>query len=384
MGNKHSKTWRFADVNYVAASDEDRRSIFTSYCAVLNSLPTDAAAKITIMNHRLNPVDFQRNILMREQGDSQDCYRKAFNAMLKEKSAASNDLVQEKYITLSIPQRKIEDSRAYFRRVDGNLCKSFGRLDSGARAISSHDRLRIFHNFFRPGEEQHFTFDQAAAIRRGVDFRDLICPDSLSFKADHFEMGSKFGRVLFLKDYASYVGDEMISDLSDFSRSLILSIDILPVPTDEAVKEVQSQILGIETDITRWQQRQNSKNNFTANVPYELEQLRNETREFLDDLTVRDQRMMFAVVTLVHVADTLKQLDADTETLLSIGREHLCQFAVLRYQQEDGLNTVLPYGLAPGEIPADADHGEHRRAHALPCPGDPGPRRSVLWCERCK
>ncbi len=43
--------------------------------------------------------------------------------MLKEKSAASNDLVQEKYITLSIPQRKIEDSRAYFRRVDGNLCK---------------------------------------------------------------------------------------------------------------------------------------------------------------------------------------------------------------------------------------------------------------------
>lgn len=55
--------------------------------------------------------------------------------------------------------------------------------------------------------------------------------------------------------------------------------------------------------------------------------------------------MMFAVVTLVHVADTLEHLDADTETLLSIGREHLCSFAVLRYQQEDGLNTVLPYGL---------------------------------------
>lgn len=54
----------------------------------------------------------------------------------------------------------------------------------------------------------------------------------------------------------------MISDLSDFSRSLILSIDILPVPTDEAVKEVQSQILGIETDITRWQQRQNQQEQF--------------------------------------------------------------------------------------------------------------------------
>ena len=52
--------------------------------------------------------------------------------------------------------------------------------------------------------------------------------------------------------------------------------------------------------------------------------------------------MMFAVVTLVHIADSLEQLDADTDALFSIGREHLCQFSALRYQQEDGLNTVLP------------------------------------------
>ena len=103
--------------------------------------------------------------------------------------------------------------------------------------------------------------------------------------------------------------------------------------------------MGIETDITRWQQRQNDKNNFTAAVPYDLEQLRGEAKEFLSDLTERDQRMMFAVVTLVHIADSLEQLDADTDALFSIGREHLCQFSVLRYQQEDGLNTVLPYGL---------------------------------------
>ena len=352
VGNKHSRTWRFADVNYAAASNEDRRSIFLSYSAVLNSLPTDATAKINIINRRLNPVDFRRSVLMKEQEDELDKYRGEYNDILIGKAAESNDLVQEKYITLSIAQRKIEDSRAYFRRVDGNLSKNFGRLDSGARAISNYERLRLLHDFFRPGEEQYSTFDQAAAIRHGVDYKDLICPDGLQFKAGHFEMGGKFGRVLFLKEYASYIKDEMIADLSDFARNLVIAIDILPVPTDEAVKEIQQRILGVESDITRWQQRQNSKNNFTASVPYELEQLRAETKEFLDDLTVRDQRMMFAVVTLAHVADTLahvadtlEQLDADTETLLAIGREHLCQFSVLRYQQEDGLNTVLPYGL---------------------------------------
>ena len=345
VGRKHSRTWRFTDVNYAAASEDDQRGIFLSYGGVLNSLPTDAAAKVTIINRRLNPVDFERSILMKERGDGLDEYRRESNRILTQRAAESNNLVQEKYITLSIPQRKIEESRAYFRRVDANLSKSFGRLDSGARPVPNHDRLRILHDFFRPGEEQYFTFDQTAAIRRGLDFKDLICPDGMRFRASYFEMGDKVGRVLFLKDYASYIKDSMISALSDFPRNLMLSIDILPIPTDEAVREIQSRIMGIEIDITRWQQRQNDKNNFTATVPYDLEQLRGEAKEFLSDLTERDQRMMFAVVTLVHIADNLEQLDADTDALLSIGREHLCQFSVLRYQQEDGLNTVLPYGL---------------------------------------
>lgn len=55
--------------------------------------------------------------------------------------------------------------------------------------------------------------------------------------------------------------------------------------------------------------------------------------------------MLFVTVTLVHVADSKKQLDADTEALLSVGRKHICQFEVLKYQQLDGLNTALPYGL---------------------------------------
>ena len=66
--------------------------------------------------------------------------------------------------------------------------------------------------------------------------------------------------------------------------------------------------------------------------------------KFLDDLTTRDQRMMFAVLTMVHTADSKEQLDNDTEALLTTARKHLCQFAVLKYQQMDGLNTAMPFG----------------------------------------
>ena len=86
VGQKYSKTWRFSDINYAASSLDDRCSIFRSYGAVLNSLPTDATAKITIINRRLNPVDFQRTMLMPECSDGLDYYRGEYNQIILDKA----------------------------------------------------------------------------------------------------------------------------------------------------------------------------------------------------------------------------------------------------------------------------------------------------------
>ena len=104
-------------------------------------------------------------------------------------------------------------------------------------------------------------------------------------------------------------------------------------------------MLGVETNAANWQRRQNANNNFSAMLPYDLELQRKETKEFLEDLTTRDQRMMFAVLTLVHMADTKKQLDDDTEAIMTAARKKLCQLSILKWQQMDGLNTALPIGV---------------------------------------
>ena len=75
-----------------------------------------------------------------------------------------------------------------------------------------------------------------------------------------------------------------IAELTDLNRNLMMSIDIVPVPTDEAVREAESRLLGVETNITNWQRKQNQNNNFSATVPYDMEQQKKEMKEFLDDL----------------------------------------------------------------------------------------------------
>ena len=343
--NKYSKMYRFEDINYAVASRDDKEAMFLEYSELLNSLDSGATTKITINNRRLNRSDFEEQILMKMRGDDLDEYREEYNRMLMEKATGSNSIVQDKYVTISINKKSVEDARVYFSRVGADLMSKFSRLGSVCTELDATERLRIIHDFMRTGEETSFHFDLKDRMRKGHSFRDYICPDCYENERDCFRIGDRYGRVLLLRDYASYIKDSMVAELTDLNRNMMLSIDVVPVPTDEAVKEVEARLLGVETNITNWQRKQNMNNNFSAVVPYDMEQQRKESKEFLDDLTTRDQRMMFAVITIVHTADSKKQLDNDTEAIMTTARKHLCQVATLKWQQLDGIKTTLPFGV---------------------------------------
>lgn len=343
--NKYSKCFKFTDINYTVASRNDKEAMFLQYSELLNSLDPGATTKISILNRKLNKSDFEKNMVISLNNDNLDEYRKEYNKMLADKALDSNSIIQEKFLTISVVKKSYEEAKIYFSRISADLNNYFHNLGSKCISLDSTDRLRMFHDFYRIGEENFFSWDMLDNMRKGHSFKDYICPESFKFENDYFEMGDKFGRVFYLKDYASYIKDSMVAELTDINRNLILSIDVIPIPMDEAIREVENRRLGVETNITNWQRRQNNNNNFSAIIPYDLEQQRKESKEFLDDLTTRDQRMFVCVLTLTLVADTKAQLEQDTESLLTTARKHLCQLSILRYQQKDGLNTSLPFGV---------------------------------------
>ncbi len=344
IGNKYSKTFKFTDINYLTANNEDKEEMFLQYSELLNSLDSEAITKITINNRKLNKEDFERHILINEKDDNLTEYRQEYNAMLTDKASGVNGIIQEKYLTVSIVKKDLKSAQEYFKRIEKDIKNHLAKIGSICEELDTTERLRILHDFYRAGEESDFHFDLKDMMKKGHDFKDYICPDSMERADDYIKLGDKYARVLFLKDYASYIKDSMVAELTDLNRNVMLSIDVMPIPTDEAMREVENRLLGIATNITNWQRRQNQNNNFSAVIPYDMEMQRKETEEFLNDLYKRDQRMMCATITMVHMADTKEELDNDTESILTTARRHLCQLAVLKFQQTDGLATVLPIG----------------------------------------
>ena len=139
VGNKFSRTFRFDDINYAVASKEDKEAMFLDYSELLNSFDSGATTKITINNRRINKSDFEKTILIPMAEDGLDIYRKEYNLMLLDKIYSGNGIIQEKYVTISIQKKDIEDARAYFARIGAELITHFNRLGSVCVELDATD-----------------------------------------------------------------------------------------------------------------------------------------------------------------------------------------------------------------------------------------------------
>ena len=340
--NKYSKTFKFSDINYIVASEEDKETMFLEYMQILNSFESYMDIKFTILNSKIEEEKIEKNIKIKKRGDRLDKFREEYNRLIEESANTANGIKQEKYVNITIVKKDIEEARATFRRIAVELNNHFKRLNSRCEELNADERLKLLHNFYRQGEENSYNFDMLSTMQKGHSFKDYICPDSFEFNKSSFSMGEKYCRALFLKEYASFIKDSFISELTDISKNLILSIDIKPVDTDEAIKEAENRLLGIETNISNYLRKQAENNNYLGTIPFDMEQQQKEAKEFLNDLMSRDQKMFLGAITILITANTEKELENITDSVLTTARKNLCQFGVLNYQQMEGLNTTLP------------------------------------------
>ena len=343
--NNHSYSMclEFKDINYSNLSESDKENIFIKYGNILNSLDTSVMTKVSIVNKKVDLNIVEDSIMIELKNDGNDKYRKDYNQMIKDKVLDKN-YVQNKFITITVFANDYSDGIDKLNRIELELNNNFSILGSRCNRLDLNERMLLINELMAEKKEFAYTMNYDSLVE---NFRDDLAPHKVTFKNDYFRLGNKYGRAMYLKTYPQFLKDTFISEMCATNFKLIYSMDIITVPTDEAVREVENKFLGVEKNITDWQMKQNRNNNFSAIIPYDMELQRKECKEFLDDLIVRDQRMMMCSISLVLFSDSLDELNKNTDTLKAISRKYVCELETLYFskRQLDGLQTSLPFGV---------------------------------------
>lgn len=351
-----TKAYRFQDINYHTATEEDQQNFLMKYAQLINRFDPSIRFQIVINNRNVDMKAFKQNNLLSMKNDPLDVYRKEYNAIiLKKMEEGRNNIVKERYLVLSTEAEDIDAAKHVFARLDAEIVNAFKEIGgSAAESLTAGERLELLYDIFNIGNEGTFlakletntgevqSTDFKAIEKMGIKSKDLIAPAGFNFKKDYFRMGDKYARVMYLIDLPNSLSDKFITELTSASCNALISMNLNSVPPDKAVKMVRRQITNINANMQEAQKNASKAGYSMDLIPFSIKQAQQEADELLQDLTGRNQKMFLMTLTVMVISDDFNQLNTDTEIIQSIGRKHLCNIKKLNYQQEDGLAASLP------------------------------------------
>lgn len=344
----YSKMIRFSNLNYSILSNKEKEDFIIQWCEIINSFMPGAAYKITIIKNKMNDSIFKNNILIDLKEDDLSFFRSCYNNMLKQKAEQTNFIKQELLLTISVSGKDIESARTFLNRSINEINVKMKSLGSTTEEIGAKERLEMMYDLYHIGDEESFdSINIEKVLKSGHHARDIIMPDIAQREGSYIKIGEKYARALYFSpvNYPTYLKDDILSELCSINKTMLISFDLLPLLMEEALKLVDSISLGLETDVSNWQRRQNQNNNFSAVLPFNFENRRKELDEYYNDLNNRNQRMYLGLVTALHFADTIEELDSDTDTLKRVAQSKLVKLVPLTYEQVDGVCTSIPFGV---------------------------------------
>ena len=338
-----SKTYRFDDINYSIAKQEDQETIFLGYCAVLNSLDTGADMQITVYNNRVNKAKFNDMVLLKHKGDGFDRYIDVYNQMLTEKmEQGQNGIIRSKFLTVTVQAADEDAARVKFSSIDVEIVNAFKKLGSDTRPMTANERVALLKDIFR-GADIEIPDLTEKDFKRKAD-RAYCCPDYLEFKKDYFLWGDKYARTMFIKDMPASLKDCLLTDILGTNLDVMVTVNVAPVDPYKALKIVQHQLTSMQANKLQAEKKA-LQSGYTADViNQDLKHSLQEAEELLDDLRSKNQKMFLDNIIIMVTASELDELNANTEKIEAVVRKHICSLSTLYYQQEKGLQSVLPVG----------------------------------------
>lgn len=346
----YTRTYEFSDVNYAIADNNTKEGMQFDYASILSSLDPRAAWKITIMTERRSDQDIADNMLIPHKDDQFQNYRDEINRIMLDKIASGSPLIVRRFITCSIVKDSYEEAKAFFDRISSELEAAFLGIGSGSvcTALGEVERLRLLHDFYRPDEIDRFNYDVSKRKKWGDSSKNYVAPYTFSAEYDHVKIADHYGQGLLLLEYPTSIDDDFFRSLIELKIPMIYSMDLFPISKDEARKYIESKKMAVESEIFKYQQRQNKNNNFNSEIPFERKQERADLESIYNQINNEDQHLFFCTACIFHTAASKEELDINSDKLISAAAAKNVTFAIakMKTRQLKTLNTALPYGVS--------------------------------------
>ena len=178
----YSKTVRFYDINYQLAQNEDKNTIFESWCDFLNYFDASIRFQLSFINHKSDMSEYNKVIQIEPQHDAFDDVRMEYAQMLQQQLAKGNNgLVRTKYITFSIEAKSVREAKPRLERIETDILNNFKVLGVKAYPLNGVERLQIMYETFHQEEQQKFDFSYDRILQSVMTTKDFIAPTSFLF-----------------------------------------------------------------------------------------------------------------------------------------------------------------------------------------------------------
>ena len=174
------------------------------------------------------------------------------------------------------------------------------------------------------------------AFEQGITtLRDLISPSSIEIQSDHFRLGTKYGRTLYIYGYPRTISTGWLSPLINMDEVLDISMYIYPVDTTVIMKNLRRKVTQLEADISLNAEKGRIRNPETEHAIQDAEELR-------DDLQLGREKFFRFGLYVTLWADSLDELNFVQHKIENYFGSAMIFSKVATSQQDQGMNSTMP------------------------------------------
>lgn len=174
------------------------------------------------------------------------------------------------------------------------------------------------------------------AFLKGVNtLRDLIAPSSLEFHADHFRLGTKYGRTLYIYGYPRQIYTGWLSSIINMDEVLDVSMFLYPVDTQVVMQNLRKKVTQLEASMSLNQEKGKTRDPGLEAALQDAEELR-------DELQVGSEKFFRYGLYITIYADSMDDLTFVQNKVETLFGQQLVFSKVASSQQEQGLNSTVP------------------------------------------